>query len=840
MPTPSSPWGQSSKVGTVWSTGEVAPISACFNFWRSRRAAGYFYKECPTGQQGSGAYVIVPEGKFASALSQADADNLAREYLLSVGPTYANVNGTCELGQFIEIFSNLTGALNWDWIDNKDTDFPHRTGYIFAANNSPGRNLVLLPMIALVTFTAPVVDVQAATNAFTPTQGLNYDIHDPHGLMHVDVRNWHTEQATLVVEWGEVLAGAYGEAGADLSANVTYRQANYYSMLIADFGSTEVHQTANMGGAMFELVTTRRKLEDNGKISGSYFVCYSDIVRVFTYDPGIEDYAEVYSVAYSMKEVTSYWGASIILDEFGEFKSELYLNGAWQLDISDNDLIHIKPCPYMRGETSLDFWFGDVFVGRINYFTNRIPPVLHAVYLQPTSISAFPPTESELSPTKWYIPPTTVVGAEEAKDANNLPVSLAGGTATIGFQGHWPDYKDSITIQGFGQTFAQAHLWVNFDYRAGGLPPKPYGCTALIAHQFRTMAYLKDEIPGINRQFLVPLPNSEYTNVQLPENPFMGNHEEESIWDFYFANGTDFVRSQCWNRWNTAYRHPMDLDYRIACDNIDLVTRTEGKLFDLEQLATYWYKPAAGWQGAEVFSDVYSEIRGFFFKTGTAGIRTRDTLEAPVYDPPECPKAVNCENYSVLLTFPGLVDEQGGDLFVSTGQICDSLYPGLYNVAQGGWNWTVVVTDMREVNGSLYGPRNVRVTVSMISPELMDAYLASSSQLRPFLNVKEIILRAYVVGPGKVDKDNQLSAWPIPVYEAKLKLAGASLNVPPLPPSGGPGLPPEATMIYQNEVAGASSTQDPAPILFAEGFEYRFEIFDANRPYPPIDYLENV
>ena len=51
--------------------------------------------DCPSGQQGSVVFYVVPEGQGVSRISQADADAKANTYFLATRQAYANANGTC-------------------------------------------------------------------------------------------------------------------------------------------------------------------------------------------------------------------------------------------------------------------------------------------------------------------------------------------------------------------------------------------------------------------------------------------------------------------------------------------------------------------------------------------------------------------------------------------------------------------------------------------------------------------------------------------------------------------------------------------------------------------------
>ncbi|MNZ95634.1 hypothetical protein D3C78_1147980 [compost metagenome] len=186
---------------------------------------------------------------------------------------------------------------------------------------------------------------------------------------------------------------------------------------------------------------------------------------------------------------------------------------------------------------------------------------------------------------------------------------------------------------------------------------------------------------------------------------------------------------------------------------------------------------------------------------------------------------------------------------VVTGQSCDSLFDGLYSVEQGGWNWEIMVEDLSDVAGDgspsfpyRYGARYLRVTISMVSAKLMDDFLWSSSQLAPLTGIKEIEIWAYPsVASGFIDTYNNMTDWPIPVLVASLPLASFTLNVPPLPPSGGPGFPPEATLIYHLPIPGVQEyAEEPERLLIKEGVFYRFEIFNASGTKPTLDYLEDV
>jgi hypothetical protein len=63
----------------------------------SAAKSGIFAKSCGTGLTGSNVTYLVPQGRYTSKISQADADQQAQTDVNNNGQNYANTNGTCSV-----------------------------------------------------------------------------------------------------------------------------------------------------------------------------------------------------------------------------------------------------------------------------------------------------------------------------------------------------------------------------------------------------------------------------------------------------------------------------------------------------------------------------------------------------------------------------------------------------------------------------------------------------------------------------------------------------------------------------------------------------------------------
>lgn len=847
MPVSVSTWGADHRTTTIWCSGGAIIPSPCDQLFFSRQMSGVYTKQCGEAELGSGVTITIPAGKFASTVSQAEADAAAQAHMDEEGQRQANELGACYPDGKNKFFTNLINSTNWDWVAERGRYFPHYTSFITGIEFNS--NWLGLPLMAVAMYDGAVEfegQIAASDNAIRPDSVLAYTFHEEHGFMHIDLGNYATDYDNLVVERAETLAAKFGETVVSAAGPLYYNQTSYYSFLVADFNSAEA-ASCRMGNGIFEFVTSRRKVEPNGKVSGSYFATFKDRLYIWRYSNLTQDYEIVAFDTYDHRGKTAYFQGVVHLEQSGAMRAFVYVNGVKLLAITDKNMLYVKPCPYMRGQVAMDYWFGDVFSGGIN---NCDPlealPTLRVEYRQPTELTTFPGVLDE-EEGLWYIPPTEIIGATTAEEANAPPYSLAPGSVGRGFAGYWPNFNDQITQQG-SQSFAQAHLWAKFDFTgSGGLPNELLGCTALFVYQFRSMAKLADDVLGMNRQFLVPVVNSHICNVQLPDNPYMGELYEGSIWDLYYANGTDLIRDPCWDGLSEEYGdyHPITPTYRWACDSIDLVTKPNGGLVSKQELAQYYFKPSAGWYDIRQLEDAYSEIRGFCLKTGIEGIRTTEPLEAPVYPaPPACKPPISCSTVNLLMTLPVVATTQDNGLIANTAQLCDSMFSGLYSVPRGGWDWSVKVEDIYETENIgteedpvlRYGQRYLKVTLRTSPEELMDDGLTSSSQLTA-LNLQRMLFRVYVGNDtAPVDTTGLIYDWPLPIYEVELPQSHATFNVPPTSPGGGSGaVPPEVIQVFNFPIPniGVGTEEPPEALVLVAGRSYRFEIYRPNNPDIP-------
>ena len=70
-------------------------------FYNSAKNGGFTKQGCPVGYDGSIVYYTVPEGKYSSLISKADAEQQATTDLTTNGQSLANAQGTCILNQMI-------------------------------------------------------------------------------------------------------------------------------------------------------------------------------------------------------------------------------------------------------------------------------------------------------------------------------------------------------------------------------------------------------------------------------------------------------------------------------------------------------------------------------------------------------------------------------------------------------------------------------------------------------------------------------------------------------------------------------------------------------------------
>jgi hypothetical protein len=93
-----------------------------------------FTKACPAGTIPSTMYYIVPEKKYSSIISQADADSKAQADVDANGQNYVNTNGTCA-DPIVVSLSNSTSATFVVSFDGLSTQY----------NFPPGSSSITIP-----------------------------------------------------------------------------------------------------------------------------------------------------------------------------------------------------------------------------------------------------------------------------------------------------------------------------------------------------------------------------------------------------------------------------------------------------------------------------------------------------------------------------------------------------------------------------------------------------------------------------------------------------------------------------------------------------------------------
>lgn len=789
MPTPSAPWLNDGQITTVWAEGGTPPPSSCDVFYRSRRFADYFFKECPTGQVGSGVYFIVPAGRFWSMISQEHADEQAINYLETAGQEAAQLNGVCKLGDFTEIFTSLQTALHWDWIGDKGApSFPfHGHGIEIAGNG-----YTLLPLLNFTFFKGSNGTALGAR----PDTKLAFTVEPTHGMIHVNLASFSASLESL-------LAGGWVTTG-DLAQNLIPFQT-YGGFLLGDFGSEEIWGDVNGEGAwelggFLGVVETIESFATPfsphptdptkpGHFNG-YIIAYKDVVGIYKWSDVTETYETITTIDFDLRDRTTYIGYGIRYDR-GRWAAEFYINGAWQYSIFDDSITSFTMMRYQRGVLSMDYWMGDMLIGSMSPFTNRVPPALKVLSFEPAEVyTAYPEARPVNKPE--LIPQGT---ATDTLDAIEGPGSIrtAQPVKSLGF---------SATASGeIGYRRPVAEWGVRWDPNTWTDPKiatqtRLFGCCPYMLHRW-TKEYVAPFPYGMNREYEGVLSSDDIlyffncSDTEFPAIiPSLSIFNEEPYSDV--ANLKQ-LPANCKPSGYDRALEAQDLLEPYTWETMSHQTFPfTGTLYTKDYVASRWIYFRLEPQSADdvsaptVFNFHVPHLKMF---SGTRGIRTRKKIAAPIYDLQTCPYP-NCQTPDtqarILQTSFGTFTGSDADRNISVVQTCDTLFPGLFSVEQGEWNWTVTVKDYDDG-----GNRKIRVTVSMVSAKLMDDFLMNSSQLQPLPNAA-----------GFVRFLAWRTDWELPVWDQVVALTNYTLNVPPLPPSGGPGMPPEATLIYEFDGTG--------------------------------------
>lgn len=502
MPSQVGLFGPDDKNTTIWSPGSEQNPDGCANVYSSLFVEGYFYKVCPTGFSSNQLYISFPAGYVSSTVSQEEATQFARELLAARGQEIADAQGVCTLGEFQEVFSTVDATYNWDWVADKGTIFPREIKNVIPDGSSLGTgddsgivvefpigNSLSWPLMIGFFYSGQTAFLSDTTNQINADDALRFDIQDPYGLIHLDLRSYKfSSQPNLTVFAGKD-ENSNG-AGPNSADNYSFQNTCLYlGKLVADFGSREIYgpawdpdtegpstnsynpnpneipefSVASLGGFLFRIDTTSRSVI-NGKIAGVYLVCYKEDIQVYKYDAMTDDYESLYSIPFNPKDTTTYYGCSILTSGSGVKTAEIYIDGQFELSIPDDTLtnIHLPIC-YERGVYSVDHWVGDIVTGVTYPGTNRLPPPITTRYFEPTDILN-PDVTDPTDPLKKILYPFDIVGASTALEANKPMPKLAAGEVGVGFTKDLLDVNDKVTNWFGGAFFGQAtNVLMNFD-----------------------------------------------------------------------------------------------------------------------------------------------------------------------------------------------------------------------------------------------------------------------------------------------------------------------------------------------------------------------------------------
>lgn len=785
MPTPSAPWVNDGQITTIWAEGGTPPPTSCDNYYGNRRVADYFYKECPTGQVGSGVYFIVPAGRFWSTESQAAADSQAIAYMEQAGQEAVNLTGECKLGDFTEVFTSMQAALHWDWIGDKGV-----------ASSLPfyGRSFLTTTAYSLTPLLNCTFFKGTDGSALGVAAGriLPFTIEPTYGSIHLDFKDFEPSRADLL--------GAGWVTTGTLASNLVPFQT-YGGFLLGDFGSAEIYGDEDGEGAwtlggMLGIVETASSFNQvfsphptdatkPGHFNG-YIIAYKEVITIYKWSDALVDYEVIGTIDFDLRERTTYVGYGIRYDQ-GQWAAEIYLNGAWQYSIFDEDVVSFTMMRYQRGVLSMDYWIGDLIIGSMSPFTNRVPPALTVKNFAPEEIYVDYPIPERPA---HFFPVVTQGTATDLIDGISGPSMLRveQPEKSIGFSAlseSGGSFQSPTAVLGLRW---DPNLW---DEVTLGQQERLFGCAPFLALRW-TRVYEAHFPYGMNRTYEghLDLPN-EQTFFNIDEADFPAIIPTLSVFD------TDPYNDIAYNQATQAKCLPAGFDR--PTEAIDLlepyswesmeqqVFPFSGTMYTKDYIASRWIyyylnpqMPDPVPAVPEVFNLHITKAAMF---SGVRGIRTRLPMPAPVYDVPNCPYPT-CQvlptTDRILQTFPASFTGGGSTFDLSTTDLCDTLFPGIRSVEQGEWNWDIAVSDF--LDGTT---RKIRISLSMVSAKLMDDYLLSSAQLLPLTNPSPVRFIAW-----RTD-------WPLPVWDTIVTMTSYTLTVPPPPPSGGPGMPPSATVVYE-------------------------------------------
>lgn len=782
MPVEANPFGDQPNA-SAWNDG-ILIQTPCKNLYYSRAMGDYFYKECPTGMIGSGKWVEVPQGKFLSEFSQEEADALALAYLEEQGQQLANLDGVCVLGDFTEVFTSMQTAVNWDWLLDKDSP----TTPMCIKSDTGDVKFTVLPLMNLTFFNG----LTGAPVGAGPAFKVPFDIHDTHGLMHINF-------AEVASSRDDLLGACFITSGA-MSGNLIPFQT-YGSFLLGDFGSTEIFGDENddtvvpvtLGGILgiVETAESYNQAFTDGHFNG-YIIAYKTTIQVYKWSDALDDYESIAEVPFSLKERTVYVGYGIRYDR-GKWAAELYLNGAWQLSIYDDDIVSFTMMRYQRGVLSMDYWFGDVVIGSMSPFTNRVPPAVTVKSFEPTEIYVDYPTTDPLGnpvtkPDRMTLlePEGTAVDVLDAvngepKLIQNVPVK------DLGMEVSFTDgsVNGSVPFTGFGVRF-DPNTWTEPKI---GQQTRLFGCCPVFTYRW-TKVWEAPFSYGMNRLYegkLAGLDEIEFFNCSQTEFPniipTLSIFNDQPYNDFAYLGPSDLgCKPSGWDKNLT----PEDEILGIMWPSMSHQTFPfNGQLYTKDYIASRWLyflmipQTSDITKGPTTFKYKMPWLRMF---SGVRGLRTRTPLDAPVYEPCSCEYPTcgdknyfRSTSFTMTVSNPGLT--QG-----NTGKACDGLFdlaniPNAWEVQATGWHWDIKVEDIL-----VDDYRKIKITLHAIAPELMGQVM-NSSQIQQ--HGKDLVrIRIW-----RLD-------WDLPVWDSNALLTTQVANVPAPPPGFTTGMPPELTLEY--------------------------------------------
>lgn len=739
MPSKITLFGPDDKSTTIWSPGSQPGPDGCANVYSSLFVDGYFYKECPTGMSSNALYVSYPAGYVSSTISQEDATQAARELLAIAGQELADSTGVCLLGDFQEVFSEVDACMNWDWVADKATEFPRELKNVIPDGTSYGTgedsgvivefpigNTLSFPLGIAFFYSSANIFLSDLSDDFAPSQALRVDIQDDYGLIHLDLMNFmHDTKPNLHVA-----------AGRDTNENYAINLATVYSLhhtttyqgkLVADYGSREIYgpawdpeldgppdnpfgepnpneipefTVAELGGFLFRIDTSSRSII-NGKLAGVYLVCYKDDIQVYKYNAGLDDYESLYSIPYSPKNKTTYFGCSIIFD--GEHTvAEIYIDGQFELSIPDNTLLNIHlPICYSRGFFSVDHWIGDITTGATYPGTNRLPPPVTTRYFEPIEIQRVTAPDPA-NPGKYFLPPIDMVGEGETELEVNKPFPrLGSGPVEQGFKTDLMNYESQITAIGGGAFFgASCPILTRFDL--SGYPEIGkilWGAHALVVGKIEFNRYTEAANAPANPYKYLPTAYGIHPIIPVADFEAGIDWSEYEIFTDFTERYQQHLRYSCsWmgifqpseyfteifpsQNGGAVFTPPEPSEEETDAEEAGvyepeqpqtadgwLYVSSMATLFpyykeDLQtktDLPNFYYFFEQGWFGSQTFQDVFAGIRTIKFMTGVQGKRTSEVLAGPEYNfkfrcptPPADPPPINvnipCVNKEFWMT----------------------------------------------------------------------------------------------------------------------------------------------------------------------------------------------